>query len=32
MIWHVGADADGQHAPLMDAVAESMGAKASSNP
>jgi chitinase len=26
MIWHVGADAYGRHAPLMDAIAESFGA------
>jgi chitinase len=26
MIWHVGADLYGQHAPLMDSVAESVGA------
>jgi GH18 family chitinase len=28
MIWHVGADVDGTHAPLMDALAESCGANA----
>jgi chitinase len=26
MIWHVGADVYGRHAPLMDAIAESFGA------
>jgi chitinase len=26
MIWHVGADIDGRHAPLMDALAQSCGA------
>jgi chitinase len=29
MIWHLGADLDGDHAPLMDAVAESCGVKPS---
>jgi len=28
MIWHVGADLDGSHAPLMDALAQSCGASA----
>jgi hypothetical protein len=26
MIWHIGADLDGEHAPLMDALAQSCGA------
>jgi chitinase len=32
MIWHVGADMDGAHAPLMDAVAQSFGAAAQEFP